>query len=357
QLHEKYWPTFWCFGTHAQTALANAIRGALPNLKYQREVILMPDGGQVSLDWYDAPRLSPDRFSDSHRPIALFMPGLTGDSNTEYIKSLIPNAHAVGYRYKRSEHCKFTKVNFHRVVAFNNRGRGGMKLLTPRLYCAANCDDVRYVLERIKTKHPKAQIVAIGVSLGGIVLCRYLTETGDKALVDAAMLISVAYDLVAGSESMSRNGLNKALNNHLARSLCTIVADQKEVLQPLKEIDYDEVLKSSTLRDFDERFTIKMWGFESSDHYYREASNKGKLNLIKRPTLCVSAADDMFAPLYSLPIEEIEKSSHVGLVVTQKGGHIGFMEGFLPTLPFFSERLLKQYLSALIKLDDIKNNF
>ena len=35
-LTEKYYPTLWCFDTHAQTATANAIRGTLPDLKYKR---------------------------------------------------------------------------------------------------------------------------------------------------------------------------------------------------------------------------------------------------------------------------------------------------------------------------------
>jgi abhydrolase domain-containing protein 1/3 len=180
QLQEKYWPTFWCFGTHGQTALANIIRGILPNLNYKRyvsrknirnekncsnlpicsgrsnptssEVLQMADGGEVSLDWYDEIRMEIDPFSDNEqaRPIAMFFPGLTGDSQTEYIKSIIPAAHSLGYR----------------AVAFNNRGRGGMKIKTPRLYCATNIDDMDEVLRHIKGKFANARVVATGISLG-----------------------------------------------------------------------------------------------------------------------------------------------------------------------------------------------
>lgn len=173
-----------------------------------------------------------------------------------------------------------------------------MKLLTPRLYCAANCDDLEYVLNFMKKKYPKARIVATGVSLGGIVLCRYLVKSGRDSLVDAAMLISVCYDLLAGSDSMNRYGLNIALNNHLARSLRKVVSEHKDTLETLQTIDFREVMKSSTLQEFDERFTIKMWGFHSTAEYYREASSKEKISAIRVPTLCISAADDMFAPVY-----------------------------------------------------------
>jgi len=49
------------------------------------------------LDWYDAPYFD-DEDTCQNRPIALLIPGLVGDSQTEYIKSLIPVAHNLGYR-------------------------------------------------------------------------------------------------------------------------------------------------------------------------------------------------------------------------------------------------------------------
>lgn len=205
-LYERYWPTFWCFGTHAQTVFSNALRSLVPMPVYKREYIKMSDGGIVSLDWFDPlanqkaveqqkailhqvlppedsfitisksssqPR---DKFplpstsalnqpmSDEpeDKPIAIFFPGLTGDSSTEYIKTLLPGACALGYR----------------VCVFNNRGRGGMPLKTPRMYCAANCDDFRETLEHLRRTRPKARIVATGISLGGIVLSRYLIQMG-----------------------------------------------------------------------------------------------------------------------------------------------------------------------------------
>ncbi|CAM6031671.1 unnamed protein product, partial [Sphagnum compactum] len=288
QIHDKYWPTVWCFGTHAQTAIANYLRGRIPDLRYRREYILTPDGGQVSLDWYEplpqrtelAASSSSCHLDDESKPIALFLPGLTGDSQTEYVKSLVPAAHQLGYR----------------TVVFNNRGRGNMKLLTPRLYCAANDDDLKLALDHLRFYNPKTKIVATGISLGGIVLGRYLISAGNDAAIDAAMLISVCWDFLSGCDSMEKPGLNFALNQHLTKSLCNIVLEHREVFQTVSKINVDEVVQSKCLREFDERFTIRMWGFKSVKDYYSESSHKGKLCCIKRPTLCVNAADDMFAP-------------------------------------------------------------
>ncbi len=231
-----------------------------------------------------------------------------------------------------------------------------MKLLTPRLYCAANYDDLKLALEHLRSNNHKTKIVATGISLGGIVLGRYLINAGNNALIDAAMLISVCWDFLAAHQNMEKRGLNFAFNQHLTKCLCGVVSEHKDVLQTVPNINIDEVLKSKSMREFDERFTIRMWGFKSVKDYYSESSLKGKLCCIKRPTLCVNAADDMFAPFCSLPVDEVEESSHVAMMVTSRGGHIGFMEGFLPILPFYSERLINQYLGALIKIKDIEKD-
>lgn len=140
-----------------------------------------------------------------------------------------------------SRECFYKLILFlYRAVGFNNRGRGGMRLQTPKLYCASHPEDLIVALQQIKSKYPKAQIVATGVSLGGIVLSRYLIQSGEKSLVDVAMLISVCWDFAAGCESMERTGLNMALNQHLAKSLVQIVEENKEMLQPLQTINYNE---------------------------------------------------------------------------------------------------------------------
>ena len=55
-----------------------------------------------------------------------------------------------------------------------------------------------------------------------------------------------------------------------------------------------------------------------------------------------------------IPVEAAEKSSHVAIVVTSRGGHIGFMEGMIPTNTYYSDRLYKQLVSAVFaNLDQV----
>lgn len=48
-----------------------------------------------------------------------------------------------------------------------------------------------------------------------------------------------------------------------------------------------------------------------------------------------------------IPVEAAKKSSHVAIVVTSRGGHIGFMEGVIPTNTYYSDRLYKQLVSGV----------
>jgi len=65
----------------------------------------LSDGGQVALDWLE------DDCPDS-APIVIILPGLTGESQAEYIKCLVNSANRIKLR----------------VVVFNNRGLGGISL-------------------------------------------------------------------------------------------------------------------------------------------------------------------------------------------------------------------------------------
>lgn len=52
--------------------------------------------------------------------------------------------------------------------------------------------------------------------------------------------------------------------------------------------------QSKTIREFDANYTIKLFEHESVDEYYKKASLHDKLDRIRVPCLCLSAADDPF---------------------------------------------------------------
>ena len=58
-------------------------------------------------------------------------------------------------------------------------------------------------------------------------------------------------------------------------------------------------------------------------------------------------------------MKECSKSSHVCMLVTRHGGHIGFLEGLFPRHESFMDRVFAQYVDAVFqhgdKLKDMLN--
>jgi abhydrolase domain-containing protein 1/3 len=57
-----------------------------------------------------------------------------------------------------------------------------------------------------------------------------------------------------------------------------------------------KLLQSSTIREFDSRFTAKMFGYPSCDDYYHDATLHNKIHALRVPVLVLSAEDDPFSP-------------------------------------------------------------
>lgn len=236
-------------------------------------------------------------------------------------------------------------------MVFNFRGRGGHSLRTPRTYCASNSEDLSEVIDHVRARYPKAPLMAMGVSLGGIILGNYLAHQGEAAVgkVKAAMLMSTVWDCFKGSDSLELWGFNRMLNRHLANCLVDSIREVRHVFDKGGLVDLQHVFQSSTVREFDIHFTAKQFGYGSVEKYYEDASLAGKLDRIRVPLLALNALDDPFSPGDSLPLEEAAGSDSVAILTTKYGGHIGFMEGLLPTRYHFSDRVFEQYAKAVFQ--------
>ncbi|KAB5578962.1 hypothetical protein PHYPO_G00188510 [Pangasianodon hypophthalmus] len=61
---ETYYPPFWCWESRVQTLLRPFVT-AKPWVSYRNELMRAPDGGQISLDWFD----NEDSLSHPTRPL------------------------------------------------------------------------------------------------------------------------------------------------------------------------------------------------------------------------------------------------------------------------------------------------
>ncbi|XP_064091116.1 protein ABHD1-like isoform X2 [Macrobrachium nipponense] len=337
-LQENYYPTPWCVDGRLQSIIGCVIRGLMPDMAYERELFDLKDGGTLSLDWLRRP----PKDTKDPRPILIFLPGLTGTSQSGYIKGFIQSLGE-------------TEAS---CVVMNYRGMAGTELKTTRTFCKANSDDFEEVLGHIRSLYPGSPVVATGISLGGIWITNYLATRGESAaqFLTAALVFSVPWNLFTATESLETPGLNLALNRRITRSLCAVYDQYRSHLGgenlPWR---YDRVMKSELIRDFDNNFTALNFGYRDVDAYYRAASLDDRLHEVRVPLLCLNAEDDFFQPLRGIPISRAQRSSHVALAVTSRGGHVGFMEGLFPYRSYYSDRVFGQFaLGVLSNLDKIR---
>lgn len=183
-----------------------------------REILRLSDGGQVALDWRDA---------EGSVGTVLVLPGLTGGAHADYVRCVCAAARAlrltaVVFSNRGLGGVPLT-VTIHYTILYYTilparrglralRVRGGVPLTvtilnysytilaqTPRLYSAVSHDDLAQVVEAVLQRAPAGPLLAVGVSLGGLILGNYLAEWGPRARVAAALVVSSPLDVIRGT--------------------------------------------------------------------------------------------------------------------------------------------------------------
>lgn len=315
-----YRPAWWLRGGHAQTVLGKALRGE-PAVALERERLELPDGDFLDIDYGEEP--GPDA------PIGLVLHGLEGSSRRGYT---------------RVAYLELLK-NGVQPVGMNFRSCSGEPNRTARFYHSGDTDDLRLVLEHLGERFPGRPIGAIGFSLGGNVLLKYLGEEGEAArsALQAAVAISVPYDLVAGSERLGRGIMGRAYSEYFLRMLRRKAAAKADMIRDL--CDLDTALRARSLPEFDTAFTAPLHGFADAEDYYRQASCGPYLVTIRVPTLLIHAIDDPFLPVDAIPWSAVETNPHLIPGFTKFGGHVGFITGSSPrSARFWSEEEAGRFL-------------
>lgn len=95
----KFTPTPWLANGYLQAYFGSS-KGSLPgnsaygkSFDYDRELIRLPDGGTVSIDWAIF-----DKELPANNKILLIAPGVTGGSRSQYIRNAVEEAEGHGYR-------------------------------------------------------------------------------------------------------------------------------------------------------------------------------------------------------------------------------------------------------------------
>lgn len=313
---KSYTAPFWLPGGDLQT-LHSALLASTPAVKYRRERWELADGDFIDADWVEPEVISTDK------PIVVLFHGLEGSSQSPYAKSVMAAIYAKGWR----------------GVIIHFRGCSGEPNRLPRVYYASDSPEIEMLLTRLRKSEPLVPIFAVGFSLGGNALLKWLGEAGEHAniMIDSAVAISAPMDLAATPDALGE-GLNRYLYTP-----SFVNSTRKKALEMLQRfpgiIDKEKIKSAKTIRDIDDAATAVLYGAIDADDYYAKNASKPWLNKIRLPTLILNAKNDPFIPPETLP-KVTEVSSAVTLEYPDTGGHVGFLgrKDWLPNrlLAFFS---------------------
>jgi len=266
------------------------------------------DGDFVDLDWATpAPR---------EAPLLLILHGLEGSSRSHYVVGLARQALARGWR----------------VVTLNFRSCSGELNRLPQFYHSGHTDDLDEVVRLLVGRERNLRIGAVGVSLGGNVLLKWLgeREVGVPAELVGAVAISVPFDLEPCARALDRGVCRWVYAANFLGTMRAKVrrkADRDPDLRRL--IDLPRAIRARTFAEYDRAVTAPLNGFADARDYWRRASSGPYLSRIRRPTLLVNALDDPIVPREALPNPVLLPPS-VRAEYVPRGGHAGFIEGRWP---------------------------
>ncbi len=325
-------PAAWLPGAHLQTVWGRLARSRR-QVRFRREVLETPDGDELVVDHVDGPAGSP-------RGIVLH--GLEGSSYSVYAQGLLHEIRERGWRgaAMNFRSCARDPADLERMLP-NRR---------PRLYHSGETEDLDFLARTLSARDPAAPLFAVGVSLGGNVLLKWLGEGRAARPLAAAVAISTPYDLAASARHLD-TVLGRA---YTGRFLATLKGKAVEVRSRFPEaagkIDLRRALAARTFWEFDDAANAPLHGFEGADDYYRRASSLGYLPGIAAPTLCLSAADDPFLPREALERARRAAAPPVEFLVTSRGGHIGFVSGRAPwDARYWAERFAIDWVAGTIR--------
>ncbi|XP_052802331.1 protein ABHD15-like [Mya arenaria] len=316
-MNRKFDPPWYLRNAHVQTLLSFCLPQS--STEFDREYLQMRDKGVVALDWV----LHVPVHKKKRCTVLIVLPGLTA------------------YALHVANLCSLAAHKGYKPVVFNQRGFGNTVLTTPKILSNGDPHDLRQVVKFIQGRYPKALITMVGVGTGCSLLLSYLGEFGSSANICAGACLSACFD---NAERFSKGvqGVYDIL--YLLRLKLTLCKHSSSLSN---FINFNEVLKCWSFRQFDELVFSKLYNFSNVDDFWDRNNPLRDVDEIAVPLLFINSLDDPFYSKISIPYDLCKYYPHFLMVCTNKGGHCGFIDN--PSDVSWSEKLALDYLDSVLE--------
>ena len=311
-------PAWWLPGAHAQTIWPSLMRTPI-EIETREERLTLPDGDFIDLEW---------TMNESDKKI-IVLHGLEGSIESSYARGILKAIQDQGWQ----------------AVFMHFRGCSGEHNIEDRSYHSGETSDIRFLIDTLTTRDPNVRLCAIGYSLGGNALLKYLGETRNDSKLESAVTVSVPYKLERCSQKLKK-GFSRIYQRHLVSRLLNKTRDKFIDRQP--PFDLSQLHRWKTFQLFDHHVTAPLHGFESGHDYYTQCSSYQFLKYITTPALLIHALDDPFMTRDVIPKPE-DLSESIQLELSNHGGHVGFVSGNTPwNAKYWLEQRIPEFLGTYL---------
>ncbi len=282
---------------HIQTIFPSRFR-KVTDVRYTRRRISTPDDDFIDLD----------QSLKGGENAVIVVHGLGGHSYRAYMLGMIKAFNKTGWD----------------GIAVNLTSCSGEPNRLLRFYHSGSSDDLDTVVNYVCANYSYRNIALIGFSLGGNLVLKYLGEKGDSVspLLRGAAVFSVPCDL-ATSVDLLDSPVNAIYRKRFLRILHSGIKAKMAIMPD--RLNDDDFASIRTLREYDNRYTAPIHGFENAADYYRKCSCKPFIPRVTIPALMINARNDPFLSEACYPKEEARDNKHFFLDIPNSGGHVGFV--------------------------------
>ncbi|XP_039628994.1 monoacylglycerol lipase ABHD2 [Polypterus senegalus] len=344
-------PLLWGKSGHLQTALYGKMgRVSSPHPYGLRKFLTMPDEATATFDLFES-------LSDHCTGVDVTMvicPGIGNHSEKHYIRTFVDYAQKQGYRCAVLNH----------LGALPN-----IELTSPRVFTYGCTWEFGAMVGYIKKTFPQTQLIVVGFSLGGNIVCKFLGENRtNQERVLCCVSVCQGYSALRAQETFLQwDQCRRFYNFLMADNMKKIILSHRGMLfgesaskrpKMMEDADLSRLYTATSLMQIDDNIMRKFHGYDSLKEYYEKDSCVNYIHNVNVPLLLVNSADDplVHQSLLTIPRTLAEKKENVIFSLTLHGGHLGFFEGavLFPQPLTWMDKVIVQYVNAICQWEKHK---
>ncbi|CAM9385673.1 unnamed protein product [Pylaiella littoralis] len=281
------------------------------------------EGGGAGMDADDREAVAldialPEKGLDPAKPFYIVLHGLTGGSSEAYVLDFVTHA--------LERDCG--------VCVMITRGCMGTPVRGNNIFHGARISDARSTVRALRRSLPEeTPLVMLGYSMGGIIAMNYAAISGENSGLSCCVSMSGSFDTRQGKgTNMGSRHSQRVWQPILAWSLKENFVVNNTRKMAARGLDVSAIESCRHVLDIDTHFVSRYNGYSDVTGYYVDmsAAAEDKIAGLRIPMLAVSSFDDPIMTSDGSPEAALTNVEDLFILVTRKGGHVGWPTGWLP---------------------------